>query len=155
MSNSSRSSNNPPLCTPPSGLGTADECLTRSNPRYRRLIDLSREELEKELECRGVRALLRQFLTLKGRGKFVTSSGNGTRCIFRGKVTDTENHTTAQLGGANCTSPPEVGQVRSAFLSGIPKCWRDLESELALKSQCAGYVDSSSIASVGPAYLAA
>ncbi|KAL1124332.1 hypothetical protein AAG570_002100 [Ranatra chinensis] len=136
---------------------------------------LTREELEYELECRGVtqrksvgdmRAMLRQFVKLEAQGKVIVTSP-GTRrdpatelevCKNKreelNKLLDAYSGEKSQerkkdtgfthlLNRVERIAPPDVemGQVRSALLSGILKCWTDLESKV--KGQT-GEVDTSS-----------
>ncbi|KAL1116780.1 hypothetical protein AAG570_005252 [Ranatra chinensis] len=136
---------------------------------------LTWEELEYELECRGVterksvgdmRAMLRQFIKLEAQGKvMVTSPGthrdpateldvrrnkmeelNKLLDAFSGEKSQErkiDTGLTPLLNRVERIAPPdlEMGQVRSALLSGILKCWTDLESKV--KGQT-GEVDTSS-----------
>ncbi|KAL1130581.1 hypothetical protein AAG570_011827 [Ranatra chinensis] len=136
---------------------------------------LTREELEYELECRGVterksvgdmRAMLRQFIKLEAKGKVIVTSP-GTHwdpateldvcknkmeelnklldAFYREKSQERKIDTglTHLLNRVERIAPPdlEMGQVCSALLSGILKCWTDLESKV--KGQT-GEVDTSS-----------
>ncbi|KAL1129721.1 hypothetical protein AAG570_012665 [Ranatra chinensis] len=125
---------------------------------------LTREELEYELECRGVterksvgdmRAMLRQFVKLEAQGKvMVTSPGthrnpateldvcknkmeelNKLLAAYSGEKSQERKIDTGLTHLLNrveriATPDLEMGQVRSALLSGILRCWTDLESKV-------------------------